>query len=63
MRTISKKVTKDGKYHYRLVKFSDKYVIFRNQSNQPSGEAEFGETISEFTDEKKAKNIFDKIKI
>lgn len=63
MRTISKKVTEDGKYHYRLVKFSDKYVIFRNQSNQSLKEAEFGETMSEFTDEKKAKNFFDKIKL
>ena len=61
---ILTKISKDGDYQYNLVNFSDKQVIFKrrkNQSTQLPTEAEFGEKIAEFLEEKKARDFFDKI--
>ena len=52
---------KVGRNSCRLKLFSDKYVIFKQDISQ-GGEAEFGEKVGEFTDEKKAKAFFEKLK-
>lgn len=61
---ILQKNTENERYCYRLIQFSDKYVIFRTVNNnigQVPTEADFGEKIAEFSEEKKAKDFFNKI--
>lgn len=61
---ILTKISQDGMCRYDLVKFSDKWVVFKrskNQSNQLPIEAKFGENIAEFLEEGKARIFFEKI--
>lgn len=63
-KTILQKNTGDEEYRYRLIQFSDKYVIFRTANNnvdQMLTEADFGEKIAEFNNEEKAKEAFAKL--
>lgn len=60
-RTILIKVSEDGKQRYRLVKFNNKYVIFRDSGAQGK-EAGFGDEIKGFSDEAEAKKFLDKLK-
>jgi len=57
IKTLFTKTSTNGKYYYSLVKFADKYVIFKNQV---SAKATFAEKL-EFSDETKARNFFEKI--
>lgn len=57
-KTILKKVSRDGKRHYRLIRFDDKYVVFKTTHLNGVTEAEFSETLREFSDEEKAKKFF-----
>lgn len=59
--TTLTKVSEDGKQSYHLVKFSNRYVIFRD-SRVRGEEAEFGDRIKEFSNEVKAKKFFGQLK-
>ena len=64
VKTLLTKISENGEYHYSLVQFSNKYVIYRakkNQSIQTQREADFEEMMSEFSDETKARDFFEKI--
>lgn len=61
---ILTKISQDDMCRYYLVKFSEKHAVFRrrkNQFKQLPTEAEFGENITEFSDDKKARDFFEKI--
>jgi len=60
-KTILKKVSNDGKRHYRLVKFDNKYAIFKSTHQNGSTEAEFAKKLGEFSDEQKARKFFDQL--
>lgn len=61
-KTILQKNTEDGKFHYKLVRNFNKYVIFKmrvgNASLRRELEADFVEKIAENNDYNKIEKIF-----
>lgn len=62
VKTLLTKVSEEGAYHYRLVQFADnKYLVSRLSKNQSTPvEADFAETLGEFSNEKAAKDFFER---
>lgn len=64
MEYLQTTVSGDGLISYDLVRFSDKYVIYKSQKNQLSPQdAGFSEVVAEFSDEAKAREFFNKMRI
>ena len=63
VKTLLTKVSENGVYHYRLVQFADnKYLVSRLSKKQSTpAEADFAETIGEFSNEKAAKDFFENV--
>lgn len=57
-KTIAKKKVNDNSY--RLVQFSDKFVIYKDSMIRGK-EADFGEEVKQFSDEIKAMKFFNNI--